>query len=314
MKNKQGEKASPPATSRRSGGAGAAGTCKPRASVLFPFLYALVYTFSLLPAALLYKLSSLLYLFIYHVFSYRKSVVVQNIARSFPDKRYDEIAAITSTFYRSFCDNLIEILKSASISARRQKKNVVLVGGEIVENHIKQGRQVIASMGHCGNWEILNVLPLMLSVNVNTVYKPLSPRCIDRLFLKTRSRFGMKMIPHKSIARHFISHRDNPSMYLFLADQCPKAAAEAYPFDFMHQKTMVFAGIERLACMTGAVVVYLHVVKVSRGKYQIECKEICADPGKSKATEITGEYVRLLERNIEEYPGGWLWSHKRWKR
>jgi KDO2-lipid IV(A) lauroyltransferase len=263
---------------------------------------------------LLYKFSNLLYWFISRVLAYRKSVVMQNLARAFPDKRYNEIAVIARDFYHSFCDNLVEILKSASIPARQQKKKVVLVGAEIVENHLKRGKHVIASMGHCGNWEILNVLPIMLDVNVNTVYKPLSSRCLDQLFLKTRSRFGMNMIPHKSIVRHFISNKENPSMYLFLADQCPKIAAVNYQFNFLHQKTTVFAGVEKLACMTNAVVIYLHVVKISRGQYRVECKEICTEPEKSKATEITGAYVRLLEQNIEEYPGGWLWSHKRWKR
>ncbi|MDR1272964.1 MAG: lysophospholipid acyltransferase family protein [Odoribacteraceae bacterium] len=285
-----------------------------RGSILFPFLYGGVYLFSLLPMFLLYRFSGLLYWFIFHVLSYRKSVVMQNLARAFPDKRYNEIAAIMRDFYRSFCDNLVEILKSASIPARQQEKKVVLVGAEIVENHLRQGKHVIASMGHCGNWEILNVLPVMLDVHVNTVYKPLSSRSLDRLFLKTRSRFGMNMIPHKAIVRHFITNKENPSMYLFLADQCPKISTVHYQFTFLHQKTTVFAGVEKLACMTNAVVIYLHVVKISRGRYRVECKEICTDPEKSKATEITGAYVRLLEQNIEEYPGGWLWSHKRWKR
>jgi KDO2-lipid IV(A) lauroyltransferase len=297
-----------PAASRPAAGRGRGG------GALYPLLRGTVYLASLLPMPLLYRFSGVLCWFVSRVLAYRKPVVLQNLSRAFPDKRYNEIAAIARDFYRAACDNVVEILKSASIPARRQGEKLELVGGDIVERHLRRGRHVIASMGHCGNWEMLNILPRLIDARVNTVYKPLASRGLDRLFLETRSRFGMNMIPHKSIVRHVIANRDNPGVYLFLADQCPRVATVNYQFTFLHQRTAVFAGVEKLARATGAVVVYLHVTRARRGHYRVECKEICDDPAASRETEITGAYVRLLERNIEENPAGWLWSHKRWKR
>jgi KDO2-lipid IV(A) lauroyltransferase len=169
-------------------------------------------------------------------------------------------------------------------------------------------------MGHCGNWEILNVLPLMLNLNINAVYKPLETKCVDRLMLKIRSRFGMNLIPDRSIVRHIVSNRDNPSLYLFIADQCPVITDEAYRFDFLHQKTSVFSGVEKLAGITRSGVVYIHVTRISRGIYRIECKEISLHSASPAKTEITRNYIRRLEQNIMECPSDWLWSHKRWKR
>jgi KDO2-lipid IV(A) lauroyltransferase len=269
---------------------------------------------SLLPMPVLYRFSNGIYRLVFHVFSYRKSVVVQNLSRAFPDKKYNEIGRIMSGFYRSFCDNTVEILKSMSIPARQQKEKVLLVDFDIIEGQIRQGKQVIASMGHCGNWEILNILPLMLDVDVHAVYQPLRAKCIDRLFLKIRSRFGANLISSKSIVRHLISNRDRPSLYIFLADQCPRVIRDSYSFRFLHQTTSVFSGVEKLARMINSAVVYFHVVKTSRGIYRVECKEISLDSKRSAETEITRDYVRHLERNILEKPSDWLWSHKRWKR
>jgi KDO2-lipid IV(A) lauroyltransferase len=269
---------------------------------------------SLLPMSLLYKLSGLVYLLIYHVFSYRKAVVVQNLSRSFPEKKYNEIGLITKGFYRSFCDNSVEILKSVSIAAERQKEKILLVDFDIIEDQIRQGKHVIASMGHCGNWEILNVLPFLLNINIHAVYKPLKTKCADRLLLKIRSRFGINLIPVQSIVRHVLSNKNNPSLYFFLADQCPAIIKEAYRVDFLHQKTNVLPGVEKLARMTNAGVVYIHVVRTSRGIYRVECKAICLHPEGSATTEITRNYIRHLEQNIMENPCDWLWSHKRWKR
>ena len=281
--------------------------------IAFPCLYAVMYVVSLLPMSILYKISGVLYWLMCRVFSYRKEIVIQNLSRAFPGKRYNEIHALAREFYHSFCDSLAEVLKSVSIPARHQREKFLLIGGEMIERHLEEGRHVIAGLGHCGNWEILNILPTVLHGNVSTVYKPLSTRCIDRFFLKVRSRFGMKMVSHRSVARHFI-YESTPSLYLLLAAQCPRAMKGTLLFDFLHQPTRVFPGIERLAHAINAVVVYLHVTKMSRGKYRVECKEICLDPRATAETEITGAYLHHLEENIVEDPSGWLWSHKRWKR
>jgi KDO2-lipid IV(A) lauroyltransferase len=240
--------------------------------------------------------------------------VIQNLSRSFPEKRYGEIELIMKGFYRSFCDNCAEILKSVSIPARRQKEKIVLTDFDMIERRIRQGQHVIASMGHCGNWEILNVLPLLLNVNIHAVYKPLKTQCVDRLLLKIRSRFGINLIPDRSVVRHLVSNRERPSLYFFIADQCPVIADEAYRFDFLHQNTGVFPGIEKLAGLTRAGVVYIHVIRISRGIYRIECKEISLRSESPAKTEITRNYIRHLEQNIRKSPSDWLWSHKRWKR
>jgi KDO2-lipid IV(A) lauroyltransferase len=287
---------------------------KHRGGPLYPLLFALAYACSLLPMRLLYRIAGLLHLLLFRLLAYRKLVVIQNLSRAFPDKRYDEIATIARAFYRSLCDKIVEGLKYLSMPAHRQKEKLDLVGSDIIHGHLLRGKHVIASMGHCGNWEILSILPHILRANVNTVYKPIATKSINRLSLASRTRFGMNMIPHKAVVRHFIEHRKEPSVYLFLADQCPKVATDTYRFDFLNQKTTVFPGIEKLARMTGAGVIYLHMSKSARGRYRIECKEICDDPTATNETEITRRYLHLLQQNIEESPADWLWTHKRWKR
>lgn len=282
--------------------------------IIYYGLYLTVYLVSILPIWVLYKLSAILYILLFYLFPYRKTIVIQNLSRSFPEKNYQEIGAITKGFYRTFCDNLVEILKTVSISPARQANKIVLTNFDILSERIRLGQHVIACMGHCGNWEILNILPQMLNVNCYAVYKPLRIKSIDYLFLKLRSRFGMQLIPSKAVVRHFISNKDNPSLYFFLADQCPKVVEEEYRFNLLHQQTSAFSGIEKLARSTNSAVVYIHVIKTSRGLYHVTCKEVSSDPASTGKTEITKKYISLLEENIQAQPSGWLWTHKRWKR
>ena len=40
---------------------------------------------------------------------------------------------------------------------------------------------------------------------------------------------------------------------------------------------------------------------------------ICEDASKTTPEAILRKYYDLLEQEINETPGNWLWSHKRWK-
>lgn len=282
-------------------------------NISYTALYTGIYLISLLPMKLLYRLSNIVYMLLLHVFAYRKAVVIQNLSRSFPDMNYKAIDSTMKAFYRSFADNVIEILKSASISYMQRSRQLELVNFDKITEEIAQHKNVIASLGHCGNWEILSVLPRLLQVNSYAVYQPLRSKVINRLCQTLRSRFGLKLIPTKSVVRHFLSRKDHPSLYFFLADQCPTHVDVNYRFRFLHQHTSTFSGMERLAKATGASVVYIHVLKTGRGMYRAECKTVCTNP-EAKPTEVTKSYMHLLERNIQEQPSGWLWTHKRWKR
>ncbi|MGH2623051.1 MAG: lysophospholipid acyltransferase family protein, partial [Sphingobacterium sp.] len=67
--------------------------------LLYRIVYAGLYLISLLPMSFLYALAYFAYFLTYYLVGYRKEVVIQNIARSFPEKRYGEIRAIVKKFY-----------------------------------------------------------------------------------------------------------------------------------------------------------------------------------------------------------------------
>ncbi|MDH6303956.1 KDO2-lipid IV(A) lauroyltransferase [Parabacteroides sp. PF5-5] len=283
-------------------------------NVLFGLLFVSIYAVSLFPMRVLYALSSITSLMILYLFSYRKQTVVQNLSRSFPDKNYREIDHIMKGFYLSFTDNVAEILKSLSISHSNQMDKLTVSGMELIKEQLSEGKNVIVCMGHCGNWEILNTLPIHIDTHMYAIYKPLRNKSVDRLFIKLRGRFGMGLVPARSIVRHILTHTHQPSVYFFIADQCPKLIEEQYKVHFLNQQTSMFSGTEKLAHSTNAAVMYMHVTRSERGKYQATCKPICLNPKETAPVEIIQRYSELLEQNILESPSDWLWTHKRWKR
>lgn len=275
--------------------------------------YALVYGFSLLPMKLLYAIASVAFFFAYYLFGYRKAVVIQNISRSFPEKRYGEIQAVAKKFYICFANYFAEIIKGLSAPRELLDQKITFENLELIRQYILSGRNVIACLGHCGNWEMLNILPDKMDMDVYAVYKPLSSKTMNRLMIKIRSRFGIKLISDKAVIRHILSKRHSPAVYLFLADQCPPQAEEKYSFSFLNQETYFFSSLDKLARIGQASVIYLHITQPSRGCYKVTCLPICPKAAVMKEGEITEKFVASLEENIIEEPYGWLWTHRRWK-
>lgn len=283
-------------------------------TVAYRSVYTLTYAISLLPMPFLYVMASFTFFLAYHLIGYRKTTVIQNVARSFPDKRYGEIGAIVKKFYACFVSYFAEMIKGVSAPAEVLDKHIRFENLEAIDRYIGSGRHVIVCLGHCGNWEMLNFMPYKMRHDAYAVYQPLTSGVMNRLMIKLRSRFGMKLVPDRAVVRHMLSKNSDPAVYVFLADQCPRKKEEKYRFTFLNQETFVFSGMEKLARAAQTAVIYLHITQLSKGKYKIACIPICANAGSTDEGEITRKYMDLLTQNIKDEPYGWLWTHKRWKK
>ena len=83
----------------------------------------LYHLLSYLPLNFLYILSSLVSIFLPHV--YRRKVVKKNLVNSFPNISKFELENLIGNFYAHFCDIFFETIKSYSISSKELKKRVI---------------------------------------------------------------------------------------------------------------------------------------------------------------------------------------------
>ena len=283
-------------------------------ALMYRSFYAFIYLISLLPMRFLYGMAGLLFFLAYYIVGYRRTVVIANVSHSFPDKSYGEMKAIVKKFYACLASYLVEIVRGISASVDEVDSKLEFENVAFINHHLAAGRNVIACLGHCGNWEMLNVLPAKVAAPVYAIYRPLRSPSMNRLMIKIRSCFGIKLIADTAVVRHIRSSNASPGVYLFLADQRPRIQEETYSFPFLNQKTFFFSGMEKLARTGKAAVVYLYITQLSKGRYKISCRPICTESEGTNVGEITQKYVDLLAENINEEPYGWLWSHRRWKR
>lgn len=271
---------------------------------------------SLLPFRVLYILSDLTYLVIYHIIGYRKAVVFQNLKNAFPEKSEDERLKIAKKFYRFLPDLLVEAIKMSRISAAEVEKRIILRQTEEVERHFRAGKAVIGVTAHYSNWELgIHRLSLFAKNHPTLIiYKPLKNKAVDTVYNTIRSRFGAIMVPMKQTLRKIVAYRDQPHMSMFVADQTPGRSDSNYFIDFLNQKTAVYTGAERIAKATGFPVVFCHIDRIKRGYYCCTFTTLVEDPTTVPEHGITDIHNKFTEDIICQKPELWLWSHRRWKR
>ncbi len=279
------------------------------------FAYVFVWVLHLLPERILYLLSDLLYLLMYHVAGYRKKVVFENLEKAFPEYEKPEIRQIARKFFHHLSDLMLESAVSHFYSESKALKKITYKNPELLNELHGKGKQVMAVLGHYGNWEYMSTLALAIDYPVVAIYKPLHNKYMDRMMQKNRNTFGVITVPMEKITRRLIEYQKNntPVLTLNLGDQRPRYHQIQYWTKFLGRDTPMFLGTEKLARKLDSAVVFLKVRKKKRGRYEVEAELICDSPGGLEPFEITNRHVAILEKLIREEPAYWLWSHKRWK-
>ncbi len=274
---------------------------------------AVIFIFKLLPFPIVYFISDVSYFFIRFVFSYRKKVILSNLKNSFPDKNEKEIKKICGKFYRHLSDLIFETIKAYSLSPKKLLKRSPILNLEVDKEYFDKGKNVIYAGGHYGNWEWgTRFAPLQLFHKAVIMYKPIENKYIDKYINKLRSKDGAKMVSIYYPGKFFSENKESFGL-IMVGDQNPSNKHKAIWVNFLNQPTACLHGIELYAKKFRLPVVYFSIKKVKRGVYHSTLVPIVDDPSKAPKGYITWLYMKHLEKDIQEHPEYWLWSHKRWK-
>ena len=275
------------------------------------------YVNSITPFGWLYLKSDLYAFVLYHVVRYRRKVVRDNLTRSFPEKSKKEIKKIEKKFYRNLTDLAVEMCKMLTLKPEQLADRVSFTNPEMLRELYDQGKGVFLSLPHSGNWEWLWKLQATVSPHKPfAIYKKLEDPLFDQFVFNLRTSHledKETLVENKSVRAVMDRWNALPSSVLLLGDQSPRGAATDYWTEFLHRDTCWYTGLEVLARQLNYAVVYVEMVRVGRGRYEVSFKKVCEAPNETEQGFILEQYVRHLERFIHCHPDNWLWSHRRWK-
>ena len=285
---------------------------------MYYIVFAIWYTFSLLPMRVHYVFSDILYMLLYKIAGYRTKIVRKNLKASFPEKDETELRQIEKRFYRWFCDYLVETVKMFSMSEKEISRRMQFEGIEQINDDFRRGRSISVFLGHYCNWEWVCSLGLHIipEGTAAQLYHPLESKLMDRLFLYSRERFKAHSIEMKEAFKILAAwqKQGRHTVTGYIADQAPGFSSMHYwPF-FLNHDTPAYTGGERIARVLDTSVYYFDISRPRRGYYVAKAVKMTDEPRNEPKFSITEQYYRLLENSIHRQPELWLWSHNRWKR
>ena len=265
------------------------------------------------------------------VLGYRRDVVVTNISRAFPEKKYDDITDITRRFYRHFGRIFTEALWFGAHSSHKALSNSHIVeirNVEVFNRLYDKDKSIFVMSSHNGNWEIYGGYisycykePIKFEQNdICVIFKQQHSASANHFLAKNRTAPIIDkehydgMVETFSAMRYILTHRKDKKLYNFITDQYPYTASSKVLIEsFLNQPAYSMDGAPAIAHKLGMAVVYLNMRVKEDNNYEIVLTEICEDASTMSVSDILAQYYRLLEEDIKAQPWNYLWTHKRWK-
>lgn len=281
---------------------------------MYFIIYGFLYLVSLLPLPVLYLISNLVYFFLYHVFGYRRAVVLSNLKIAFPDKDDAELKKISKKFYHNLTDTFVEIIKLISMSDRTFHKRC---SGDfsIIDELVKKGKSVQLHTGHQFNWEFgsLCMSRAIKTAPTYAIYMPIKNKAMERLFLKIREKYGTIFIKATAFREKREEIFKDRFVFFLAADQNPGNPAAAYWQNYFTRPAPFITGPELGGMKNNTAIVFVRSRIVRRGHYVLECTLCTENAATTAPGYITNAFRDFLEKIIREEPDNYLWTHRRWK-
>lgn len=180
-----------------------------------------------------------------------------------------------------------------------------------------EGRGVLITTGHLGNWEMLVLGFAALYEPISYLARPLDNPKIDDMLNERRTRFGNNPINKKNSAMLAIKILREGGILGILSD------VNAHPKEgvfvpFFGVPACTTSGPAMLAIRSNALIyptfcVWDKAAKRYKFVHGPVLEPIRTGDLKKDIIDTTALYTAEIETIVRSYPEQWMWIHKRWK-
>jgi KDO2-lipid IV(A) lauroyltransferase len=278
-------------------------------------LTAVSWLFGLVPERAMIALSRVLGWIWFVLVRYRRSVILRNLARAFPDQDDRARRRLGLEACRHLVRTLFEFIRIPSYQRAGLESVVRFDGLENFELARAKGKGVLCLSGHLGSFELCVAAVAARAKPVNLVVKPF-PGGVDRFVNRVRRRSELGVIYADGALRPIVKALKNNESVVFVLDQNATRKIGVF-VEFFGEPACTMSALATLAVRTGAAVIAATPYRDEEGHHVLEVHpEI---PLEEKATQketivhMTQVYTRFIEAAIKKHPEQWFWTHKRWR-
>lgn len=244
----------------------------------------------------------------------RWRITLQNLRAVFPDQDERTLRRLARANYHHFAELAAELVASCRMSPAELRARVTITNLELLRDWLARGRPVLLLGSHQSHWDFgMYAVATALGQPFDAAYKPLKSGAANRALVALRQRWGVNLVPAKSLLSDLLQRRHEVRVIAMLADQAPRTSEHQHWLTFLGRDTAFYLGPEQMARATRYDAVYVSLRRLRRGHYAAECLPLAEGSERLAPGEFTARYARLVERDILASPAEWTWGHRRWK-
>lgn len=250
---------------------------------------------------------------------YRR-LAINNLTYAFKnEKSANEIKKIAKEVFCQIAWGATEIFLLALDKdvPQKLKEDIAIEGEEYLKEALSKKKGLICVSAHFGNFAIMTSRLAIEGYPFNMVVRDVDDPAVTKLFQDVRAKIGCNSItarPRRRAVAESLKWLRRGEALCLLADQNQTMGVYV---DFLGRPAGTVEGPARLSLRTGAPVLCVFIVRLSRRKHKI----IIRPPLNIKLTEdernniheITKAYTKIIEEFVRKYPEQWWWVHNRWK-
>jgi len=242
-----------------------------------------------------------------------------NLRLAFPEKTDEERARLLRETFDSLGRLLGLFSQMSSRSLDELKELIEVHGWENVEAaKAVHGERLILYTGHLGAWELTSFGFSMLEYPFTFLVRRIDNPRIEELVDRVRRKFGNETIDKLSAARSMLKILRSGESSIGLLPDLNTLPDEAIFVDFMGVPAATTFVVAKMAVRLKTPLVPVFAPwSEEKGKYLLIVEppipvETTGDE-EEDVRQLTIKFTQRIENQIRQYPGQWLWVHKRWK-
>ncbi len=249
----------------------------------------------------------------------RTKIARQNLKQAFPEKSGEEIEIILREMWSNISRVAAEYFYLDEIFSideeNQQNGRIEITGGENFDEMKALEGPAICFTAHTGNWEILPVASAFFGLNIIALFRPPNNKYIAKKVLAARRTNMGHLVPSKVGASWSLaSVMENGGKVGVLVDQF---FYKGVLLDFFGHETLANPLLGKLARQFDCPVYPARTIRLPNGRFRIDIQPKLEIPrnesGHVDVDELTRRVNQVVEGWVREYPGQWLWLHKRWR-
>ena len=241
-----------------------------------------------------------------------KKLIYSNIKKAFPNINENDLKKIYISMWNNYGRVFAEYMFIKKFRQGRLSNNIVIEGGEILENIKRNKQKVVFISGHFSNFELMAMQIEKMGIKVAAIYRPLNNIFLNRIMEKIRKNYICKFQIKKGIGgtKELVRLIKDGFSTALMIDQ---RVSEGIQSNFFGKKAFTTTIPAQLVKKYKIPVVPIFIERFDNIKFKMTVEKPIYFQENKSIEEITNELNKLLEDMILKKPNYWIWSHNRWK-